>query len=226
VNASTEVNAVGGINELTISNAGSGYTNGTYTFQALTGGSGTGATATIVIAGGVATSVSINDRGVNYLTTDVLSASIPGGASLAFAVDQLTSFVSLWQHEIGTNAVQGTTVNAIESYFETSDLGWVAGGPSQPSPIGENRWLDLERLEPDFIQEGTMEMFITGRPFAQSEDKTTGPYPFEPGTTKIDLREQRRELRLKFVSNVADGDYQMGKVIVSADLGDVRGYSS
>jgi hypothetical protein len=71
-----------------------------------------------------------------------------------------------------------------------------------------------------------MEMYVTGRPFAQSEDKTTGPYYFEPGTTKIDLREQRRELRLKFVSNVAGGDFQMGKVIVNADLGDVRGYSS
>lgn len=226
VNASTQVNEVGGINALTISNAGSGYTNGTYLFQPLTGGSGSGATATIVISGGVATSVTIDDRGIDYLTTDVLSADIPGGSSLAFAVDQLTDFVSIWQHEFGTDAIQGTNSTAIESFFETSDLGWVAGGPSQPSPVGENRWLDLERLEPDFIQQGPMSLFITGRSYAQGEDKTTGPYPFEPGTTKIDLREQRRELRLKFVSNVAGGDYQMGKVIVSADLGDVRGYST
>jgi hypothetical protein len=28
------------------------------------------------------------------------------------------------------------------------------------------------------------------------------------------------------VSNVAGGDFQMGKVIVNADLGDVRGYST
>jgi hypothetical protein len=226
VNASTQINNVGGINELSISDAGTGYTDGTYTFEALTGGSGSGATATIVIAGGVATSVQINDRGINYLTTDVLSASIPGGSSLEFSVDQLTDFVSIWQHEFGTDAIQGTSANAIESFFETSDLGWVAGGPAQPSPVGENRWLHLERLEPDFIQDGPMELFVTGRPFAQSEDKTTGPYPFEPGTTKIDLREQRRELRLKFVSNVAGGDFQMGKVIVNADLGDVRGYGT
>jgi hypothetical protein len=226
VNAATEINAVGGINAISISNAGSGYTNGTYTFKTLTGGSGSGATATIVIAGGVATSVSINDRGENYVVGDFLTASIPSGASLQLEVTQLTDFVSIWQHETGTDAVQGTTVNAIESFFETSDLGWVAGGPAQPSPIGENRWLHLERLEPDFVQEGSLDLFITGRPFAQAEDKTTGPYPFEPGTTKIDLREQRREMRLKFVSNVAGGDYQMGKVIVNADLGDVRGYST
>jgi len=67
-----------------------------------------------------------------------------------------------------------------------------------------------------------MEIYVTGRPFAQSEDVTTGPYVFEPNTGKVDMREQRRELRLKFVSNVAGGDYQVGKVILDADVGDVR----
>jgi hypothetical protein len=168
----------------------------------------------------------IEEKGQGYTAGDILTAAIPGGSNLEFTVDQLTDFVCLWQHEIGTDEIKGTAANAILSSFETSDLGWVAGGPAQPSPVGENRWLHLERLEPDFIQQGTMELYVTGRPFAQAEDKTTGPYPFEPGTTKIDLREQRRELRLKFVSNVAGGDYQMGKVIVSADLGDTRGYST
>jgi hypothetical protein len=90
--------------------------------------------------------------------------------------------------------------------------------------VGENKWIHLERLEPDFVQSGEMELYITGRPFAQSDDKTTGPYTFDPDTNKIDLREQRRELRLKFVSNVAGGDYQVGKILIDADFGDVRGY--
>ena len=47
-------------------------------------------------------------------------------------------------------------------------------------------------------------------------------YMFDPDTGKIDMREQRRELRLKFVSNVAGGNYQLGKVILDADIGDVR----
>jgi len=226
INAASVVDAVGGINELSISNAGSGYTNGSYLYQPLTGGTGSGATANITIAGGVATVALIKDKGQGYTAGNILTAAISGGSNLAFTVNQLTDFVCLWQHEIGTDEVKGTAANAILSSFETSDLGWVAGGPSQPSPVGENRWLHLERLEPDFIQQGAMELYVTGRPFAQSEDKTTGPYPFEPGTTKIDLREQRRELRLKFVSNVAGGDYQMGKVIVSADLGDTRGYNT
>jgi hypothetical protein len=222
--ASWETNAVGGVNAITLTVGGTLYTNGTYTNQALTGGSGSGATATIVVAGGIVTSVTIFSKGKNYVVGDALSASLPVGSGLIITVNQVVDFVSLWQHEIGTDAVQNTTVLAIESFFETNDLGWVSGGPSQPSPIGENKWIHLERLEPDFLQEGEMQLFVTGRPFAQSEDKTTGPYVFEPDTNKIDLREQRRELRLKFVSNVAGGNYQVGKILIDADTGDVRGY--
>jgi hypothetical protein len=225
VNAGVEINATGGLLSGSITDAGSGYTDDTYTYIPLTGGSGSGATATIVVSGGIVVSVVINDRGTGYEPEDALTATFGSGSDFEFTVSTTMSFVSLWQHEIGTDEVRFTQANAIEAFIETSDLGWVAGGPAQPSPVGENRWLHLERLEPDFIQEGPMELFITGRPFAQAEDKTTGPYHFEPGTTKIDLREQRRELRLKFVSNVAGGDFQMGKVIVNADLGDVRGYS-
>ena len=133
--------------------------------------------------------------------------------------------MSLWQHEVGTDAVEGINSSAIESYFETNDLGWVSGGPSEPTATGENRWLHLERVEPDFIQDGEMELYVVGRPYAQTQDKVTGPYKFDPDTGKIDMREQRREARLRFVSNVAGGNYQAGKIIVNADFGDVRGYS-
>lgn len=224
VNASSDIDSVGGINALSISNAGSGYTNGTYTFQTLTGGTGTGATVTVVIAGGIATSVSINDKGKDYTLGDTLTAAIPGGTNLEFTVDQTTNFVCLWQHEYGTDEIKNTNSNAIESFFETNDLGWVSGGPSQIAPVGDNYWLHLERVEPDFIQSGEMELYITGRPYAQADDYTSGPYTFDPNTHKIDMREQRRELRLKFVSNVAGGNYQLGKVILSANVGDVRGY--
>ena len=224
ITAEWNTNATGGVLEFTLTNAGSGYTNGTYTNTPLTGGTGSGATANITVAGNVVTAVVINGHGTDYTVGDILSATFGGGSSFAITVDSLMSFVSLWQNEIGTDKVQGSTALAIESYFETNDLGWVSGGPSQPSPVGENRWLRLERVEPDFIQSGEMEIYVTGRPFAQSEDKTTGPYTFDPNTGKVDMREQRRELRLKFVSNVAGGDYQVGKVILDADLGDVRPY--
>jgi len=223
-----EPDAVGGVKNTTLTNPGTGYTNGTYPYVPLTGGTGSGVTATIVVAGGVVTSCTIQDQGVNYTVNDVLGvvpSSVGGtGSGFALTVNTLETFVPLWQHEIGTGAVSGTADSAIESYFETSDLGWVSGGPAQPSPVGDNKWLRIERLEPDFVQSGVMECYVVGRPYAQSEDKISEAFLFEPGTNKIDMREQRRELRLRFVSNVAGGDYQLGRIIISADTGDVRGY--
>ena len=154
----------------------------------------------------------------------VLSAACTATGTSSADFDTVPNKISLWQHEIGTNEVIGNQENAILSMFETSDLGLVAGGPSQPSMVGENRWLRLERVEPDFILSGEMELYVTGRPYAQSDDSTTGPYVFDPNTNKIDMKEQRRELRLKFVSNVQNGNYQLGYLLLNADIGDVRGY--
>jgi hypothetical protein len=88
--------------------------------------------------------------------------------------------------------------------------------------VGDNVWLRLERVEPDFIQSGTMSVVVTGRPFAQKPDTESAPYYFDPDTGKIDMREQRRELRLRFISNTQGGNYQAGKIILNADIGDVR----
>jgi hypothetical protein len=196
--------------------------------------------------------VTITARGAGYAVGNVLSAtaaslggsgagfSIPvtaiytqaiqmsaaatgtGAASLTFSIP--ANLIPIYQHEIGTDEINGQNVRAVTSYFETNDLGWVSGGPSQPAAEGVNRWLRLERVEPDFIMTGEMTLQVTGPAFAQGPDKISDPYIFGPNTGKIDMREQRRELRLRFTSDVAGGNYQLGRVLLSADVGDVRPY--
>jgi len=224
VAAGWQINYTGGAATGTIVNAGSGYTNGTYTYKSFTGGTGTGAQATIVVAGNAVTSVVITASGRNYAVGNFLSATLPAGAGFSYSVDSINSYVNLWQHEVGTDEVRDGLALAVPSFFETSDLGLVAGGPSEASMVGMNKWLRLERVEPDFIMSGDMECYITGRPYAQSEDKVSDPYIFDANTGKIDMKEQRRELRVGFRSNVAGGDYQVGRLMLSADTGDVRGY--
>ena len=129
---------------------------------------------------------------------------------------------TLWQHESGTNLVNLSQQSAIQSYFETDSLGWVNGGPNQNDPIGLNNWIRLERVEPDFVQSGDMNLYVTGKGYASAEDVVTGPYVFAPDTLKIDMREQRREMRLRFESNVVNGNYECGLNLLSADIGDVR----
>jgi hypothetical protein len=222
ISSGTDINTTGAVNLFTLTNGGTLYTNGVYTYQNLTGGTGTGAQATITVAGGIVTTVVITARGSGYTVGDTLSASIPAGSGFQIVLTYTMDYVSLWQHEIGTDAIQGVTASAVESYFETNDLGFVSGGPSQPSMMGDNFWLRLERVEPDFVMSGEMELYVTGRSFAQADDTTSSAYTFDPDTTKIDMREQRRELRLKFVSNTQGGDYQLGRLLLDADIGDVR----
>ena len=224
--AGWEANATGTITRVSITNAGTGYTDGTYPYISLTGGAGTGASATFEVYGGIVTKVTIEDKGSGYVVGNTLTASFGSGADVEITVDAVNDAVSLWQHEVGKDEVKGTMVNAIESYFTTSDLGVIAGGPSQFSPVGENKWTRLERVEPDFLLDGTMDLYIVGRPYPQQPDKITGPYTFDDNTSKIDMKEQRRILRLKFVSDVVGGDYQLGKVILDADFGDTRGYTT
>jgi hypothetical protein len=231
---------------------GTGYVNGSYANVTLTGGSGSGAKATIGVSGTAVTTVTITARGAAYLVGDVLSATAAslGGTGAGFAIPvtdiyaqaiqmlaaatgtgsvSLTfsipaDLIAMYQHEIGTDEIDGQNVQAILSSFETSDLSWMGGGPSQPAPEGQNRWIRLERIEPDFVQSGDMSVVVTGRPFAQGEDKESDPYVFGPTTGKVDMREQRRELRLKFTSDVAGGNYQLGKLLLNAEIGDSRPY--
>jgi len=231
---------------------GSAYTDGTYTNVPLTGGSGANATATVVVSGGAVTTVTITLRGAGYVIGNTLSASNTnlGGTGAGFSIPVTAIFaqtirlstaasgggtqdltfstppdlIAMHQHEVGVDAIVGQNEFAIESYFETSDLGLVAGGPPETTMVGENRWLRLERIEPDFIQSGDMTVIVTGRPFAQSEDAESVAYVFGPNTGKVDMREQRRELRLRFSSNMVGGNYQLGRILLNATIGDVRPY--
>jgi hypothetical protein len=70
---------------------GSGYTNGTYYNTALTGGTGSGAKADIVVSGGVVTSVTISTNGSYFAANDLLTASLPGGSGFQLKVNSVNN---------------------------------------------------------------------------------------------------------------------------------------
>jgi len=83
------VSVAGGIVKLGAVTAGSGYTNaGTYTNVTLTGGTGSGAKATIVVAGGAVISATLTTAGTGYKYGDSLSAAAAniGTSGTGFAV--------------------------------------------------------------------------------------------------------------------------------------------
>jgi len=129
---------------------------------------------------------------------------------------------TLWQHEKGTNQIYLNFANAIDSYFETPPLGTYAGLVGSTQQPGDNVWTRCERVEPDFVQEEQMYLIVTGKGYADDIDNPSDPYYFEVDTLKVDMREQRREMRLRFGSNTYNGNYFMGKVLLNLDTGDVR----
>ena len=130
---------------------------------------------------------------------------------------------TLWQHETGVDSIYLTNVDAVQSYFETYSIGTLGGLVGSVQQPGDNLWTRLERIEPDFVQEGDMTVVVTGQGYADDTVVDSDPYVFSPGTLKIDMREQRREMRLRFESNTAGGTYQTGRVLLSITTGDVRG---
>jgi hypothetical protein len=130
---------------------------------------------------------------------------------------------TLWQHENGTNKVNGQGEYAVYSSVTTGDISWIGGTPSGDSLQGINRRMHIRRFEPNFKQTGIMALTILGKKFAGSAaTEDSGPYYFDQETGKIDLRVEHRLIRLKFVSNDLNGNYEMGRNIITAEYGDER----
>jgi hypothetical protein len=206
-------------------------TNATFTASI----SGTTLTVTAVASGtlgigqfitGTATTLTANTyitATISVLPTGIGTYTVSNTFSSAVASQTMTTAgYTLWEHEIGSDQIYLTNVNAVESYFETNSIGWNTGGPGNPQVVGDNKWIRVERIEPDFVQSGDMNIYITGKGYADDTDVTTGPYVFNPDTLKVDMREQRREMRIRFESNTFNGNYEMGNVLISADIGDER----
>ena len=136
--------------DLTITNAGIGYTPSslgfTYTGVALTAitGKGVNATADITINGGVAIAATINAGGSGYVVGDVLTPVGPGSLNLGSGI-QLSVDSTLGNNTLVLDNVQGnfTTNASYPLYYEnavgfTTELNGVGGSVLPVAPIRIN----------------------------------------------------------------------------------------
>lgn len=219
---STTINSIRTLSSLT---GGSLYTNGTY-FNVptvnTTNINGSGATFNVTVSGSAVTSVTLISGGSGYAIGDVLTvnASHIGGTGSGFNIEVASlSGYTLWQHEYGVDELTGSTANAIESYFETSDISLAAAEQSQ------NRSLRITLIEPDFVQSGSMTVSVTGRSNARAKEVVSESMEFPevattPSEQVVFFKEIRREMRFTFRSNIIGGDYQMGMCLAHIEPAD------
>lgn len=184
------------------------------------------------VAGGTSNSVGLVTKLLGsdiYVTTTTKSAWVngetatgPSGSGIISVVPIIVPLTSLWLHEIGWDIVQGDNTAAIQSSFSLSDIGFLGGGPGGDQVEGDDRWLRIKRMEPDFVQTGAMSMTILGQETPNSSVVTSQSYSFLPTTERVDLREMQRIMSLRFTSNTQGGTYEMGRVRIVAEPGDTR----
>lgn len=156
--------------------------------------------------------------------TQVLSGEnlVNNSRSGSGTVTSVSEVHSIYIHEKGLNAITSQGEQAISAFIETSDFGFPTGGAQQNNIEGLNRWTRLIRIEPDFLMSGEMYAEVISREFAQQVDTVSEPFTFSSNTGKIDMRKQGRQIRLRFTSNTLNGNFEMGRVILHTEPGDVR----
>lgn len=164
----------------------------------------------------------IDNTSFSYTVSSNASATGSGGGlspNVTYSYPNLC--YGLWQEETGTDKVLYGTSLAIDSYYETNIITWFEKVPT------DDREMRIRRIEPDFVQSQPMNMIVNTRDFPQSEVSVSQIYTFLPGQesiklAKIDTNNMGRLVSFRFESNVAGGDYFMGKVVLNYAPGDVR----
>lgn len=114
--------------------AGSGYANGNYANLPLTGGDGTGATATVTVAGGAITSMVVVNGGKNYTVGNTLALN--------------TAYIN------GTGAT-GTTPVTVTAVTTANPAGYTWLGDNFDSALFNGTMMEAIRYmkgEPDLVQ--------------------------------------------------------------------------
>jgi hypothetical protein len=162
----------------------------------------------------------IGTPGVTLVTCSTDFATTPIAGDFVYSIN---GGYNIWQHEFSQNQIAINGETAVYSSITSNDISWLTGSPSQESMIGVNRRMHLRRVEPNFLQTGTMSLTVLGRKFAGGQyEEDSGPFYFTQETGKIDLRVEHRLVRFKFVSNEIDGNYEMGRNLITAEFGDER----
>lgn len=140
-------------------------------------------------------------------------------------VDPLGGGFTLWQHETGTDQINGGNVQPIRANITSDEKDFL--------DQGLDKAMRVDVVEPDLVQVGDMTITVVGRanPRAADTESVTVTFPEFDGTAAppLDAQDQvvefsyeRRLLRFTLESNTAGGDFYLGKTMAHVEPTDGR----
>lgn len=151
-------------------------------------------------------------------TATTLTLNNPSAvAGSATATATQASFLPLWQHEIGTDEINGTNQASVLSYFTTSSMSQLTSTPPKDSNT------TVQAMQPDFIQSGDLTVTVIKQNNAKDApyDGVTAIIYGNPDATAdpelnqlTNFKDSAKILQLKFQSNAIGGNYQLGATML------------
>lgn len=140
-------------------------------------------------------------------------------------VDPLGGGLTLWQHETGTDQINGGNVQPIRANITSDEKDMIEQG------IDKSMRVDF--VEPDLVQVGDVTISVLGRSNPRAADLETVSItipqfdgvdapPLDPENQVIEFKDERRLMRFKVESNTAGGDYYLGKTLAHIEPTDGR----
>lgn len=124
---------------------------------------------------------------------------------------------AIWQHEVGEDEVYFNLINPIKTSVETKIMDTFSNNPSL------NNLICFRRFQPDFIQEGDMNLTINYQMYPSDNPTPSKKYLFSPNTQAIDLDVPQAALwSFVFESDVVGGYFRLGNPVFEYIYGDVR----
>jgi hypothetical protein len=126
------------------------------------------------------------------------------------------TYYNMWDHEIGTDEINGVFQNAVNSYFTTAPITNYNAQPPNAATTS------VELLEPDFIQSQNMTVSVlkqnnANAPVVTGSVVTLEPDPTSTGTLNqiVPLKDTAKIIRIQVQSNVVGGNFQAGKSMLT-----------
>lgn len=140
-------------------------------------------------------------------------------------VDPIGGGITLWQHETGTDQINGGNVQPIRANITSDEKDFVE--------TGMDKAMRVDVVEPDVVQKGDLSITVLGRtnPRAADLESVTITFPEFDGPDApplpaedqiVEFSVERRLMRFKIESNTTGGDYYLGKTLAHVEPTDGR----